>query len=414
VSITVLKAARLFTGHKLQTPGILVIKADRIVSMTAGDASQQASLFDLGDATLMPGLIDCHTHVSAFVVQSRYIVERFEMFRSADNVPEAALYGLRNTRALLRNGFTTIRDVGGYAGIDIALRDAFANGALIGPRMLASGRALTITGGHADRNDLPDWVHVDPCNNIGVTASGPYGFRQIVREQVKRHVDWIKVVATGGLLSWGDAWDVRQLNRDETEAVVDEAQKFGLEVAAHAHGEAGITMAVEAGVRSIEHGTGVSEKTLAVMVERGTTLVPALWAIDSILQPGNPNRWTAQTLEKAQLAQEARNEGMQRALASGVNIAYGTDAGVFPHTENNKDFAAMGALGMPPIDVLRTATANAAELIGRSDRGTLVPGKLADVVAFAGNPLDDINLMAKPPIFVMLGGRALGLRELGD
>lgn len=404
MSVTVLKAARLFTGHHVLTPGVLVIDGDRIASMTAGDAGHDAPVVDVGDATLMPGLIDCHTHVSAMIFQSRCIVDRFDKFCAADNAPEATLYSLRNAQTLLNNGFTTVRDVGGYAGIDLALRDTFANGALTGPRMLASGRALTITGGHADRNDVPDWVRVDPCSGIGVTAHGPYGFREVVREQVKRHVDWIKVVATGGLLSWGDAWNTPQLNPDEAEAVVSEANKFGLEVAAHAHGDAGIAMAVEAGVRSVEHGTGISEGTLQAMVERGTSLVPALWAIDSILQSGNPNRWTAQTLEKAQRAADVRNEGMQRAIASGVNIAYGTDAGVFPHAENNKDFALMADLGMQPIDVLRTATVNAAALVGKSDRGELAPGKLADVVAFAGDPLAKIELMGTAPLLVMLGG----------
>lgn len=404
MSVTVVKAARLFTGDRVLSPGVLVIDGDRIASMTAGDAGHDAPVVDVGDATLMPGLIDCHTHVSAMIFPSRYIVDRFDEFRAADNVPEATLYSLRNAQTLLNNGFTTVRDVGGYAGIDIALRDAFANGALTGPRMLASGRALTITGGHADRNDVPDWVRVDPCSGIGVTAYGPYGFREVVREQVKRHVDWVKVVATGGLLSWGDAWNTPQLNADEAEAVVHEAGKFGLEVAAHAHGDAGIAMAVEAGVRSVEHGSGISERTLQAMVQRGTSLVPALWAIDSILQPGNPNRWTAQTLEKAHRAAEVRNDGMQRAIASGVNIAYGTDAGVFPHAENNKDFALMAGLGMQPIDVLRTATVNAAALIGKSDRGELAPGKLADVVAFAGDPLDRIELMGAAPLLVMLGG----------
>lgn len=410
--VTVLRAARMFTGHKLQTPGVLVVEGDKIVSMHTGDASDEATIIDLGDATLMPGLIDCHTHVSAFIVQSSYMVGMFGKYRSADNVPEASLYGLRNAQTLLKNGFTTIRDVGGYAGIDISLRDTFANGALTGPRMLVSGRALSITGGHADRNDLPDWVQVDPRNGIGVTSYGPYGFREVVREQVKSNVDWIKIVSTGGLLSWGDVWNVPQLNADEIEAVVQEAAKFGRKVAAHAHDEAGIAMAVDAGVHSIEHGTGVSDKTLAAMAQRGTSLIPTIWAIDSILQADNPNRWPTQTLEKAAHAAGIRNQGVQRAIASGVNIAYGTDAGVFPHVENNKDFALMASLGMDAMDVLRSATVNAASLIGKSDRGELSPGRLADVVAFAGNPLDWMALMQQQPTLVMLGGRTIDFTRL--
>lgn len=408
--VTVLKAAHLFDGRELRSPGVLVIKNERIVSMNAGDAGSEATVLDLGGVTLMPGLIDCHTHVAARVVTSSYLLAMMPKYAAADSVAEAALYSIRNAQAMLRNGFTTLRDVGGGAGIDLGLRNAINSGAIMGPRILAAGPSLSITGGHGDTNDLPEFVHVDEEIESGVSY-GPYGFRQRVREHVKRHVDLIKILATGGVLSYGDTWDIPQFNLDEVQAVVDEATKFERKVAAHAHGDKGIAIAVEGGVHSVEHGSGVSEKTLAKMKDRGTHLVPTIWALDSILQPGNPNKISSNGLEKAHLASQIRNEGMQRAIGSSVRIAYGTDAGVFPHAENNKDFALLVRMGMRPIDVLRSATSNAADLIGTTDRGVLAPGKLADVIAVNGDPTRTIESVEKPS-FVMLNGKRIDTTRL--
>ncbi len=410
--VTLLKAARLFDGRSMRTPGVLVIGGDRILSMSEGDAGSGATIVDLGDATIMPGLIDCHAHIADFVVPSRYLVLMLPQYRTADNVPEATIYSVRNAQAILRNGFTTVRDVGGGAGIDLAIRNAINDGAIVGPRVVAAGQALSITGGHGDSNDVPGWVDEDPSVKAGAISYGPYGFRELVREHVKLHVDLIKILATGGVLSYGDVWDVPQFNLDEVQAVVEESAKFQRKVAAHAHGDAGIAIAVEGGVHSIEHGTGVSEKTLQNMEQRGTNLVPTIWALDSILQPGNPNRIPAPGLQKAEYAAQLRNAGMHRAIASSVTIAYGTDAGVFPHAQNNKDFALLAALGMRPIDVLRAATWNAAQLIGTSDRGLLATGKLADVAVFNGDPSRDIALMEREPALVLIGGQKIDLSRL--
>ncbi|HEV3092091.1 MAG TPA: amidohydrolase family protein [Candidatus Cybelea sp.] len=411
-SVTVLKSARLFNGTGMQTPGVLVIAEDRIVSLHEGDAGSGAAVVELGDATIMPGLIDCHTHVSDFLVPSYYMTLMRPQYTTADNVPEATIYSVRNAQVMLANGFTTLRDVGGGAGIDLAIRNAINNGAIVGPHILAAGQALSITGGHGDSNDVPGWVDEDPSDRIGAVSYGPYGFRELVRQHVKLQVDLIKILSTGGVLSYGDTWDIPQFNLDEVQAVVEESTKFRRKVAAHAHGDEGISIAVEGGVHSIEHGTGVAEKTLANMQQRGTYLVPTLWALDSILQPGNPNHVPPSGVQKAQYAAQLRNAGMQRAVASGVRIAYGTDAGVFPHKQNNKDFALMAGFGMRPIDVMRSATASAAEMIGTTDRGVLAPGRLADVAVFAGDPSRNVALLEQPPQLVLVAGRKIDLAHL--
>ncbi len=411
--VTVLRAARLFDGTKMHSPGVVVVRGELIVSLSAGDAPAGATVRDLGDATIVPGLIDAHTHVAAFVVPSIYLVKSGAEApnNAAASVAEAALNSTRNAAVMLANGFTTIRDVGGVDGIDLAMRNAIARGVIAGPRILAAGTILSITGGHADANDLAPSVHVDSDIEPGV-AFGPYGFRERVREHVKRHVDLIKIVATGGVLSYGDAFDVPQFNPDEIAAVVDEATKFGLKVAAHCHGDRGIVQAVDGGCRSIEHGTGVGEATLRKMKDRGTYLVPTIWALDSILQPGNPNRIGPNALAKAASAARLRNAGMQRAVAANVKFAYGTDAGVFPHRENNKDFALMQSMGMRPLDVLISTTSAAADLLGVADRGRIAPGLLADIVVFAGDPGTSASVLEAAPQLIVQGGKVVDRTRL--
>jgi len=408
--VVVVRAARMFDGVRMHAPGVVVLKGAQIVSLTAGDAPSGATVIDLGDATIMPGLIDAHTHVSAPVVVSAYLMAGRKN-NPADSVAEAALNSTRNASAMLANGFTTIRDVGGGNGIDLAMRNAIARGMIAGPRMFASGPALSITGGHGDANDIAPFVDVHSEIESGVSF-GPYGFRQKVREHVKRHVDLIKITSTGGVLSYGDAFDVPQFNLDEIQAIVDEAHKFGLVVASHSHGDTGIAMAVEGGCHSIEHCTGVGDKTLAMMKQRGTVLVPTIWALDSILQPGNPNNIPAGPLEKAHLASKIRNEGMQRALASNVKIVYGTDAGVFPHKENNKDFGLLQSMGMHPLDLMLSATTHAATLLGTNDRGRIAPGTLADIVVFAGDPSTNASLLEAAPKLIVQDGKRIDRTSL--
>ena len=400
-----IRAARLFDGSTMHTPGVVVIKGARIVSLMAGDAGAGARVVDLGDATLLPGLIDCHTHTAARPTTSIYLDGFGVPGESADSVAEAAIFSIKNAAAMLRNGFTTVRDVGGGSGIDIAMRDAIARGEIPGPRMLVAGVPLTITGGHGDANDLPADVHVDRPNGVAV---GPYGFREVVRENVKRHVDLIKILATGGVLSYGDTWNLPQMDLDEIQATTEEAHKFQRKVSAHCHGDPGIALAVDGGCDSIDHCTGVSEKTAKNMKDRGTYLVPTIWALDSIVQPGNPNHIPQDSLDKAKMMTTLRNDGVHRALATGVKFAYGTDAGVFPHRQNNLDFKLLHGLGMDPVDILRSATSSAAELLGVSDRGRIAPGLLADITAVAGDPIADMAVMTRPT-FVMQGGETIAL-----
>ena len=317
----VLRAARMFDGTRMHAPGVVVLRGERIVSLSAGDAPAGATVRDFGDATLMPGLIDAHTHVAASLVPSLYLVRPSleAPTNAATSVAEATLNSTRNAAEMLANGFTTVRDVGGSNGIDLAMRNAIARGVIAGPRILTAGTILSITGGHADRNDIPETVHMESDIESGVSY-GPYGFRERVREHVKRHVDLIKIVATGGVLSYGDAFDVPQFNPDEIAAVVDEAAKFGLNVAAHCHGDRGIALAVDGGCHSIEHCTGVQSATLKKMKARGTYLVPTIWALDSILVAGNPNHIPQNSLDKANAAATLRNAGMQRAIAANVQV----------------------------------------------------------------------------------------------
>src|SRR5580658_4993536 len=407
--VMIVRAARAFDGERFTSPGLCVVRGDRIVSLHAGDAPHDATVIDVGDATLLPGLIDCHTHVTAFIKKTAYEALPLTPSLVSDSTAESALKALRNATTLLANGFTTLRDVGSFGpGVDVALRDAINRGLVLGPRMLVAGKSLAITGGHADDNARAPWVHVDEEYEYAV-AHGPYGFRERVRKNLKGHVDLIKITATGGVLSHGDAWNAPQFNPDEVAAVTDEAHKFGVRVAAHAHGDPGIALAVHGGCDSIEHCTGVEAETAAAMRERGTVMVPTLWASQSIVAQADDGavHYSPDLIEKAERAVAARDAGLQRALAAGVTIAYGTDCGVFPHEQNNRDFALMESLGMGPADILKTATSNAAALLGTPDRGRIAPGLLADLVAFRGDLSTGVAPLAEAPAFLMLGGRRI-------
>ncbi|MBK8573631.1 MAG: amidohydrolase family protein [Holophagaceae bacterium] len=392
----ILNAARLLnvrTG-KLEAPGRLWIRGGRI---QAGPPPAGAETLDLGNRTLLPGLIDCHTHL----LFPAGLGELGYLKRSHGTL---LLDGVVNARKVLEAGFTTVRDVGASAAFaDVALRDAIARGDIPGPRLLVAGPALSITGGHGDLNGFPPHLHLGDEHIVDSPDQG----RHAVRQWQKRGVDLIKLHATGGVLSNHDDPGAPSFSPPEFQAIVEEARRRGLDVCAHAHGDAGILEATLAGVRSIEHGSLLSPATAKEMKARGTFLVPTLYALESILLPGNPYKFPEGSLVKARAILPLRKAGFKVALETGVPIAYGTDIGVFEHGQVSADFRYLVSYGMTPLQALQSATLVAADLLRMgSEIGSLEPGRWADVIAVDGDPLTDISVLERVG-FVMKAGKTI-------
>lgn len=380
---------------------IIWIEGDKIKAIgNAADLRKQlpsdAKTIDLSNATVLPGLIDCHTHLT----MSPQTLGPAGLHIS---YPRAALMGARNARVTLEAGFTTVRNVGASGYSDIALRDAIKAGDVIGPRMLASGPPLSITGGHGDENFLaPQFEFSDD----GV-ADGAAAVTAKVRQNIKYGADVIKFMATGGVLSEGDNPAVAQYSLEEMKAIIDTAHSLGRKVAAHAHGAPGIKLAVIAGVDSIEHGSYIDDESIRLMKEHGTYLVPTVFLEDWLLDNLNTLGLTQSMKEKAQMVLPIARENLSHAFKSGVKVAFGTDAAVYPHGLNAGEFATMENMGLPPLLAIQAATVNAADLLGWSDRvGTLEPGRFADVVAVSGDPLADPHVLERVR-FVMKGGEVI-------
>jgi imidazolonepropionase-like amidohydrolase len=393
-NLTVLRGARLLDveAGKLISPGVVTVKGERIEAVGAMAVPPGARVIDLGDVTLLPGLIDVHTHLT-YDMDKDWLLRTF-----TEGGPEMTLRGARNAKLTLAAGFTTVRDLGSAYFADTALARAIDAGWVEGPRMIACGYAVGITGGHADYTGFaPGIMEVGPKQGI---ADGVAGVLEAVRYQMKHGAKVIKIMATGGVLSSEASYSNQQLSDEELRTAVEEAKRQGVKVAAHAHGDAGIRAAVRAGVSSIEHGTGISDETLALMEQKGTYLVPTAY-----VSSGDISRegLTPEQLVKAKAFDAAAQESHRRAFRSRVKIAFGTDSGTFPHGENAKEFAVLVRLGMSPLDAIRAATINAADLLGVSDRGVIAPGKLADVIAVPGNPLEDVKRLQQV-CFVMKGG----------
>ena len=361
---------------------------------------QSAQIVDLMDATCMPGLIDSHTHLAGESRKNAYI-DGFRL-TPADRVLQAVPYA----RSTLMAGFTTVRDVGGAEGADLALRDAIHRGDIAGPRMFVAGKSLSITGGHADpTNSYREDIVGVPDETQGV-VDGVDSAVRAVRIAIKRGADLIKFTATGGVLSLQGDGTGAHFSEDEMRAIVRTANDRGLTVAAHAHGDEGMRMAVRAGVSSIEHGTYMSDETMRLMRETGTYLVPTITAGKSVADSARIEGYytpvvTAKSLEIGPRIQDT----FRRAYEAGVPIAFGTDAGVFRHGRNAREFVYMEEVGVPFMEALRMATVNAADLLGQGDRlGALRPGYVADVVAVPGDPLADAAALLDVS-FVMKGGR---------
>lgn len=399
--VTVLRAERLIpgTGAPPIVDAVVVVQGDTIIA--AGPAADVtvpagARVIDLGGRTLMPGLMDMHDHITG---------EPGDGGDSAvlkETAGHAAIYGVLNAKKTLDAGFTTVRNVGALGYADVALRDAIDKGLVPGPRMYIATRGLGITGGHADINGWSPEIHLPGVAQI---VDGVDDVRRAVREQIKAGADHIKVTASGGILSVGDSPDAVQYSFEEMKAIVDEAARLGRKVAAHAHSGRAIAEAARAGVASIEHGSLIDEAGIAMMKEKGTFLVPTVYALDFIIQSGDEHGIPEYAREKARNIQKQQRANLKRAFEAGVKFAYGTDAGVFPHGMNGRDFPVLvKELGIPPLEAIRQATSAAAELIGIEDKvGTLTAGKWADLIAVEGNPLDDINRMLDVA-FVMKGG----------
>jgi len=383
---------------KLLADQTLVIEDGKIVSAGSSSevkASADALRIDLANATILPGLIDAHTHLT--------MDPKFGYERLALSVPREALTGAKNARLTLQAGFTTVRNVGAAGYSDVALRDAINAGDVPGPRMLVSGPALSITGGHCDNNLLPFEYH---ATSDGV-ADGIAAVQHKVRENIKYGSDLIKVCATGGVLSKGDDPQASQYTLDEMKAIVADAHRLGRKVAAHAHGSQGILWASEAGVDSIEHGSYIDDAAIAEMKKNGTYLVPTLYLGDWFMENADKNHVPDYLLAKAKAVIPAARKNVAHAFASGVKVTFGTDAAVYPHGLNAHEFAVMVKLGLTPLQAIQAATVNAADLLGWPGKvGSLEPGAWADIVAVDGDPLKDVATLERVK-FVMKGGEVV-------
>ena len=352
-----------------------------------------AKVIDLSRYTVLPGLIDAHTHLTFDPGSLSY--------RGLGiSIPREALIGARNARLTLQAGFTSVRNVGADGYTDIALRDAINAGDVPGPRMVASGPALGITGGHCDNNLLGPQYHVFA---LGV-ADGVPAVMAKVRENIKYGSDVIKICATGGVLSQGDNPELEQYSPEEMRAIIQEAHRLGRKTAAHAHGAQGIRDAVLAGIDSIEHGSFINEEDIQLMKERGTYLVPTLYLGDWFLENYQKLGLTDNMVSKAKYVMPEARQHVARAFQEGVKVAFGTDAAVYPHGLNAHEFAVMVKLGMTPLAAIQAATLNAADLLGWADRvGSLEPGHFADLIAVEGDPLQDVTVLQDVKV-VMKGG----------
>ncbi|HEX4962518.1 MAG TPA: amidohydrolase family protein [Thermoanaerobaculia bacterium] len=378
----------------------LIVRGERIESILPGSASAPAGarVIDLSSYTVLPGLIDCHSHLIGEVQSASpaAVLEHSEA--------QEAFSGVRNARATLLAGFTTVRDVGTYrAFVDVALRDAIADGTVQGPRMQVAGGYVTVASGGGEVTGIAHDVILPPGMRMGV-ANSAAEVRQRVRELLNGGADFIKVIATGAVLTAGTKPGVMEFSEEELRAAVEEAAKYGTFVAAHAHGAEGIKAAVRAGVRSIEHGSLMDDEGIRLMKERGTWLVADIWNGDYIATEGKKQGWPAEILRKNDETTETQRTAFRKAVAAGVHIAFGTDSGVYPHGLNASQLPYMVRYGMTPMTAIQSATIRAAELMGWQDRvGSLAPGKYADVIAVSGDALADLASFLKVA-FVMKGG----------
>ena len=389
----VLKAARMLDvrSGKITADALVVVQDGKIIQV-GGVTPAGAEVINLGDVTLMPGLIDAHVHLT------NQISAGFEMSPVRETIADEALHGAFNAGKTVRAGFTTVRNLGAGGFSDVALMHAIERGEVEGPRIIPAGNAIGITGGHCDVTGFaPGILTMQPIDGV---AAGADQMMEAVRLQAKYGAKVIKICATAGVLSYDATVGAQQMSDAEMRAVVEEATRHGLKVAAHAHGTAGIKAAVRAGVASIEHGSMLDDEAIAMMKEHGTYLVPTR-ALSGLL---DRNQLPPPIRAKMDEVMPLADASFKKAVAAGVKIAFGTDAAVMPHGMNAREFSSMVAAGMSPIDAIRAATLNGADLLGTPDRGEIAVGKLADLIAVPGNPLSDVTVLEKVS-FVMVGGK---------
>src|SRR5947209_14949470 len=396
----VLEAARMFDGTAdgVTQNAVIVIEGNRIKSI-GGPAPAGAEVIDLGNATLLPGFIDSHVHLTEEGQDNFYL----GYFQGLMRQPaEQALLATTFARKTIDAGFTTVRNVGAGDYVDVGLRNAINNGWVVGPRILVAVHAISTTAGHGDSDPIPPARGFSQSGPIDGVCNGPAECRAAVRYQIKYGADVIKFMPSGGVLSLSDPVDAPELSQEEMNAIVEESHHWGRKVAAHCHGDAAAKMAVMAGVDSIEHGSFIKPDTLALMKEKGVYLVPTLMAGYTVGLKAD--KFPAAIAVKARAAHDAMFGMFRNAVSAGVKIALGTDSAVSPHGQNAHEFGLMVDNGMTPAAALRAGTQSAATLLGLIDRiGTLETGKLADIVAVPGNPLDDIHA-TEHVTFVMKDG----------
>jgi len=402
--VTRIRAGRLVevAAGEVLTDQLLVARGERIESV--GPYDDGPVDVDLSNHTVLPGLIDCHAHLIGEVESGHGYAALVQRTGAQE-----ALAGVRNARDTITAGFTSVRDVGTFrAFVDVALRDAIEAGDVLGPRMLCAGAYVTSSGGGGDVTGLaPDVDAVVPRDLRFGVANSPDEVRKVVREILHGGADFIKVIATGAVLTEGTVPSAPEFSEAEIRAAVEEAALYETHVAAHAHGAEGIKRAVRAGVRSIEHGSLMDDESIALMAQHGNFLVADVWMGDWSIEQGEREGWSPEVMRKLRETTDVQREGFAKAVEAGVRIAFGTDSGTYPHGMNAKQFASMVKYGMTPVEAIRAGTVVAAELLGWSDRvGALEPGLFADLIAVEGDVMNDVELLTDVA-FVMKGGRVV-------